>query len=248
MRHLDDGTLQAFLDDELRPKDRADAAEHLLGCPQCQDTKDELVRAHSVFSEAVSVLDVDAPVRTAPAAATSRTGVGFRGGAFVKAASLILLLAAAASAAVPGSPVREWIVRAVEPAPVEEPAPTVEPAPEPAPAPAVPAAPAGVSLAARPMDIVVTGLENATLRLVETDGESVITVSALGATTDPSFRTGAGTLEVRDGVGGEITVEWPASLETARLVVDGELYAEKAAGELVIHVPAETVEGARIWP
>ncbi|MGK7312442.1 MAG: anti-sigma factor family protein [Candidatus Longimicrobiales bacterium M2_2A_002] len=242
MNHLDDGTLQAFLDDELPPQERASAAEHLLACPQCQDTKDELVRAHSVFSEAVSVLDVDPPGRAAPA--TRRAGPGRRGGPFVKAAILILLVAAAASAAVPGSPVREWIVRAVEPAPAEAPAPAVEPEPEPAPAPV----PARVSLAAgQPVAVLLTGMEGSTLRLVETEGERV-TVSAVGAETDPSFRTATGTLEVHDGVGGEITVEWPTSLETARLVVNGELYAEKAAGALRIRVPAETVEGVHIWP
>lgn len=256
MTHIDDGTLQAFLDDELAPRDRANAAEHLLGCPRCQAEKDELVRAHSVFSDAVAILDVEAPRRAAPVAGSGGSGGApvpgkaarprFSGGPFIKAASLILLLAAAASAAVPGSPVREWIVRAIEPAPVEEPAPVVEPAPAPAPAPAP--VPAGVSLAAdQRVDVILSGLEDAAIRLVETAGERV-TVSALGARTDPSFRTAVGTLEVRDGVGGEIIVEWPASLMTARLVVDGELYAEKADGALRIHVPAEMVEGARIWP
>ena len=246
MNHLNDGTLQAFLDDELPPQERASAAEHLLACPRCQDTKDELVRAHSVFSEAISVLDVDPPGRAAPVAATRGSGAGLRGGSFVKAAILILVVAAAASAAVPGSPVREWIVRAVEPAPVEAPAPTVEPAPAPEPTPAP--VPAGVSLAAgQPVAVVLTGMQGSTLRLVETEGERV-TVSTAGAETDPSFRTAAGTLEVHDGVGGEITVEWPTSLETARLVVNGELYAEKAAGQLRIRVPAETVEGVHIWP
>ena len=246
MSHLDDGTLQAFLDDELPPEERASAAEHLLGCPQCQETKDDLVRAHSVFSEAISVLDVDAPGRAAPAAASRKAGAGFGGGPFVKAAILILLVAAAASAAVPGSPVREWIVRAVEPAPVEAPAPAVEPVPEPAPAPAP--VPAGVSLAAgSPVEVALNGMDGSTLRLVETEGERVV-VSTAGAEVDPSFRTATGTLEVHDGVGGEITVEWPASLETARLVVDGELYAEKAGGELRIHVPTGTVEGVHIWP
>ena len=244
MTHLDDGTLQAFLDDELPPKDRASAAEHLLGCPRCQAEKDGLVRAHSVFSEAVSVLDVDAPDRVAPAAAAAGTDrPGFRGGSLIKAASLVLLVAAAASAAVPGSPVREWLVRAVEPAPAEGPASTAEPASEPVPDPA----PAGVSLAgAQPVDVVLTGLDGSTVRLVETDGQRV-TVAVLGAETDPVFRTATGRLEVRDGVGGEVTVEWPATLATARLLVDGEVYAEKADGQLRIRVPAERVEGARIW-
>lgn len=244
MKHLDDGTLQAFLDDELRPGDRADAAEHLLGCRRCQTAKDELVRAHSAFSEAVSLLDVD-PAGSAPAAAGRRISLG--GAAFVKAASLVLLLSAAASAAVPGSPVREWIERTVRPEPAAEAAPrleveTVAPAPAP-----LPPAPAGVSLPARgAVDVVLSGLRGSTIRLVETDGRNVA-VSTLGAETDPAFRTSAGRIEVRDGVGGEVTVEMPRSLRTGRLVVDGELYAECESGALRVHVPAETVGGARIW-
>lgn len=241
MNHLDDGTLQAFLDDELPPQERANAAEHLLSCRRCRTAKDELVRAHSVFSEAVSVLDVDAPARSAPVGPGRRFRVS---GLVVKAASLTLLLAAAASAAVPGSPVRAWIARTVNPEPGAGEVPvmeTVEPAPAPAPVPA------GVSLAATgDVQIVLTALEGSTVRLVETDGERV-TVSTVGADTDPAFRTAPHRIEVRGAVGGEITVELPRSLETARLVVDGRVYAEKAAGELRVRVPAETVKGTRIW-
>ncbi|MDX1673915.1 MAG: zf-HC2 domain-containing protein [Longimicrobiales bacterium] len=243
--HLDDGTLQAFLDDELPPGERADAAEHLLACRRCRTTKDELAQAHAAFSEAVSVLDVEAPAATAPPAGR-RPGVA---GSLIKAASLVLLVAAAASAAVPGSPVREWIVRAVEPTPeaVTEPAPapTPTPTPEPAPAPI----PVGVSLLStqQPVDVVLRGLTDVRVRLLET-GRSGVSVSAVGADSDPVFETSPGSIRVRDGVGGELTVEWSASLDTARLLVDGELYAEKVDGELRVHVPADRVEGAHIWP
>ena len=250
MNHLDDGTLQAFLDDELRPAERADAAEHLLGCRRCRAAKDDLVRAHSVFSEAVSVLDVDAPSRSAPGSGRGfgrgfgrGSGRGLGVGALAKAAGLVLLVSAAASAAVPGSPVREWIVRTVSPEPVAE-APAMA-ATEPVPAP-VPM-PAGVSLpAGAPVDVLLSGLDGTTVRLVPIDGESVA-VSALGVETDPVFRTAAGRIEVRDAVGGEITVSVPRSAERARLMVNGELYAECEAGEVRVHVPAETVDGAHVW-
>ncbi|MFO7894597.1 MAG: zf-HC2 domain-containing protein [Longimicrobiales bacterium] len=243
MKHLDDGTIQAFLDDELRPGERADAAEHLLGCRRCRTAKDELARAHSVFSEAVSFLDVE-PAGSAPAATGRRLSLG--GAAFVKAASLVLLVSAAASAAVPGSPVREWIERTVGPESAVEEAPTLE-VETAAPGPARPPAPAGVSLPARgAVDVVLSGLRGSTIRLVETDGQN-IAVSTLGAETDPAFRTSAGRIEVRDGVGGEVTVEMPRSLRVGRLVVDGELYAECESGALRVHVPAETVGGAHIW-
>lgn len=240
MNHLDDGTLQAFLDDELRPGERADAAEHLLGCRQCRSAKDELVQAHSVFAEAVSVLDVEVPETSAPV----RRGWSAGGRAFVKAAGLILVVSAAASAAVPGSPVREWIIRAVRPEPVEAPA-TLE-AVEPAPTP-MPPAPAGVSLpVTAPVEVALSDLDGTTIRLVETDGDRV-TVSALGGEVDPVFNTAADRIEVRGAVGGEITVEVPRAVRQLRLLVDGELYADRDLGELRVHVPAETVDGARVW-
>lgn len=242
MNHLDDGTLQAFLDDELAPEERAGVAEHVLVCDDCRASKEELVQATATFSEKVAILDVAAPsVSQAPARGRS----GLPGGTFVKAASLTLLLAAAASAAVPGSPVRQWIDRAVEPETVRETTPVAS-EPElspPAPAPL----PAGVALVPTgPMEIVLTGLEGSTIRLVETDGPSVV-VSAVGAAADPVFHTAPGTIGVRGGEGGEVTVELPRSMVSARLMVDGRLYAEKVAGQLEIHVPAETAEGVRIW-
>lgn len=242
MTHLDDGTVQAFLDDELPPTARADVAKHLLGCAECRAVRDELAHASAVFAEAVAVLDVPVPARTevgVPARGARRLGAG----SLVKAASLILLLAAAASAAVPGSPVREWIARAVDPAP--EPAGlSTEELSSP---PVAEALPVGVSLVpAGRVDVVVTGLEGTTLRLAETDDSSV-GVTARGAATDPVFRTAPGRIEVRGAVGGEVTVELPRSLLEARVVVDGEVYAEKQAGELQVRVPATSDDGALIW-
>ncbi len=240
MNHLDDGTLQAFLDDELPSPERAAAAEHLLECEECRAAREELARANAVVSKAVAVLDTATPARSAPAARAG--GRWFGGGSLVKAASLTLLLAAAASAAVvPGSPVRDWIVRTVAPEP-EPPAPVVE-----EPAAPVEVVPIGVSmLPVGAVEVLVSEVEGSTLRLVETDGESV-GVSAAGAETDPVFRTAPGRIEVRGAVGGEITIELPRSLSAARVVVDGEVYAEKEAGELRLMVPAETVDGVSIW-
>lgn len=240
MNHLDDGTVQAFLDDELPPTARADAAEHLLGCAECRAVREELAHASAVFTEAVAVLDVPAPTRIeagVPTRGARRLGVG----SLVKAASLTLLLAAAASAAVPG--VREWVARTVDPAPQ----PAMPSAEEASPTPAMEALPVGVSLVPTGrVDVVVTGLDGTTLRLAETDDSSV-GVTALGAVTDPVFRTAPGRIEVRGAVGGEVTIELPRSLLEARVVVDGEVYAEKEGGELRVRVPATSEDGARIW-
>lgn len=243
MKHLDDGTLQAFLDHELTSGERASAAEHILACDDCREVRDDLARANAVFAEAMAAVDVAAPERAAPTARDGG-GLGLGAGSLVKAAGLVLLVAAAASAAVPGSPVRQWITGAVEPAPVVEPTVReIEPVEVDAP---VDAPPAGVSFApGDDVEIVITGMEDATIRLVETDGRDV-TVAARGATTDPTFSTGSGVIEIRGGVGGVLTIQLPRSLRSARLLVDGELYAEKEAGALHLRVPADS-DGAHVW-
>ncbi|NIP78944.1 MAG: hypothetical protein GWM90_06985, partial [Gemmatimonadetes bacterium] len=44
MTHLDEGTLQAFLDDELPSAERAEVAEHLLACETCQKAHEALMQ------------------------------------------------------------------------------------------------------------------------------------------------------------------------------------------------------------
>lgn len=244
MNHIDDGTLQAFLDDELSPEERARVAEHLLGCARCHQAHQELGRANATFSEAVSLLDVEVPgVRSGSARAgrADRARSGTR--SFVRAAGLILAVAAAASAAVPGSPVREWIVSAVES--TGGAGDTGEEVPS-ARAPA--AAPSGVSLApgSGPAVVSLQGLQRMVIRLRSAESGAV-SASVLGADSDPLFRTGAGRIEVMDGVGGEVHVVLPTDARGSRLEVDGELYAEIADGGLRVVAPADTVGGSIVW-
>lgn len=236
MNHLDDGRMQAFLDDELPAGERAAVAEHLLACGECRATRDELTRAGAVFSEAMATLDAAAPPRSAAAGEGRHRRFG--SGSLVKVAGLILLLTAAASTAVPGSPLRDWIVQAVT-EPAEDP-----PVADMAPIEAAPMAPPlGVSLRpAAGVTIVLAGLEGVTIRLTETEGERV-SVSAVGAEKDPAFSTASDRIEVRDGAGGDVIIELPRSLESARVLVDGEVYAVKVGGELQLRGP-DSVNGA----
>lgn len=247
MNHLDEGTLQAFLDDELAPRERAEAAEHLMGCGTCRAAHDELRSANALFSEAMAELDTAPLAGAAPGVRRGRRVARLGTGTFVKAAGLTLFVAAAASAAVPGSPVRAWIESVVVSTPEPAPPPAAAPVAE---SPAAPAGalPAGLSVMPRAgrVDVEVTGLENTTIRLQEGVGESV-TVSSRGAQRDPSFRSASGRIGVRGGVGGELLVELPPSLPGGRLVVDGRVYAEVVSGELLVRVPGETVDGAVVW-
>jgi anti-sigma factor RsiW len=243
MTHLDEGTLQAFLDDELPPADRAAVAEHLLACASCHAAHEELMQANALFSQSVAVLDVEPPTRT-PVTRAVRTGARVGTSSFVKAAGLILALAAAASAAVPGSPVREWIVRVVEPEPA-----VVETEPTPT-APPVAAAPAPVGLSIAPAEgrvvVALSELDGATIRLEGVEGERA-RVSVTGAQGDPVFRTMAGRVEVRGCEGGVVHVRLPEGAASARLEVEGTLYAERRQGEVRVLVPADTADGAIIW-
>lgn len=250
MTHLDDGTLQAFLDDELPPRERAEVAEHLLACAACQAAHEELMQANGLFSRSVSLLDVEPPQAAALGRVVrqgARTGTSW----FVKAAGLVLFLAAAASAAVPGSPVREWIAHVVEPeapAPVETSVGAPEPEPVSASADAGVPVPIGLSLAPAAGQVVVAldAIEGAVLRLEPIDG-SRARVSVVAAGRDPVFRTRAGRVEVRDLAGAAVRVQLPMDAPRARLEVGGRLYAEQVGGELRVLVQADTVDGAFVW-
>lgn len=246
MTHLDEGTLQGFLDAELTPRHRAAAAEHLMACAECRATHDELSRAKALFSEVVSWLDTPARAQPVTPPVPPSRGRMVAGGSVVRAAVLVLILAAAASAAVPGSPVRAWITAAAR----DEPAPAPTAAPEVEPEPAAPASvPVGVSLSpgSSGLDVELHDVQGASIRLI-TSNSPVVAVSATGATKDPAFRTGGDLIQVRGGEGGEILVEIPRAGSDVRLLVDAELYAERTGGELIVRVPGQPVEGGVRWP
>lgn len=123
MSHLDEGQLQAFLDDQLSGRDRAAAAEHLMACAACRAIHEELRRSQAVFSSTIPLLDGVEPVAV-PRVSRRRA---FRlPVAFARAAALVLFLAATAAAAVPGSPVREWVAQMLDREPQSAPRPATE--------------------------------------------------------------------------------------------------------------------------
>ncbi len=112
MTHLDEGVVQAFLDDELPSAERSTVAEHLLACAECRAVRDDLGRAQALVSDTMALLDSGAPHgRREPARAPSRFPLGL---SLARAAALVAVLAAAATAAVPGSPVRDWLFPVAE--------------------------------------------------------------------------------------------------------------------------------------
>lgn len=130
--HVKDGTILAHLDGELDGETASRVAAHLSECAGCRRRWEELSTASAVLASGLGALDVAPPERSAeelrrlgqrPSRAQSDDRVedgpagtspfGFPGSALLKAAVLVLGVATAASAVVPGSPVRAWITDAV---------------------------------------------------------------------------------------------------------------------------------------
>lgn len=131
MTHLDEGEIQAYLDGELSRAERVRVVEHLVACVTCRGAHDELREVGSVVAGALPLLDDGSAPRldrapAAAAAAGARSAPARHIGPLVRAAVLVLVVAAAASAAVPGSPIREWILRTEPEASAPEPEVAVE--------------------------------------------------------------------------------------------------------------------------
>ena len=116
MTHLGEGTLQELLDGELPPGARAGVEAHLASCPACAGELAELRGLTARTSALLGLVEATPPVL----AAQARFARHRRGGtasaitqarrALPRAAVLVLFVAgAAAAAAIPGSPAREWV-------------------------------------------------------------------------------------------------------------------------------------------
>jgi hypothetical protein len=258
MSHLDVGTLQAILDEDLAEAQRASAAEHLVQCSECAAQLEELRTVSRLFASAVALLDQPERISGASAPSLSdaqpvprlvrfprqaqnvwQSATRLSTGSLARAAILLLAFAAAASATIPGSPVRHWLSYAwdattsmfasspevTEPAP--QPAAPVKVAPAPAAPTASPVAVAGVSV--RPVGGQVEVLlirPDATIRVRLVDGNRVV-VQASGAAATARFQTGPGRIEVSGGGTGELVIEIPRTTSLATVRVDGRVILRK---------------------
>ena len=251
MTHLDEGRVQAFLDGELSTHERAAAAEHMLECAACRGRHADLRRVNALFSSAVSEVDVAAPaVRPSSGlAARARWGVS----SLVRAAMLVLLLAAAASAAVPGSPVRLWVEQAIglgDPASEPESQMTAETPPPMDSVTAASGAAAPVAVYVAPqdgrVDVELTAMEGTAIR-VQPTSDSRVSLSFAGAERDPSFQVRNGAIGARGAVGGELLIEVPESLEGGQIVRDGEVLVRVQDGRLDVRAPAHLTSEGVLW-
>jgi anti-sigma factor RsiW len=258
MSHLEEGVLQKVVDGELAADGRAEAVLHLSTCRLCQEELAALRAETARASALLGMLEQDVPVEAAHAAfvrhrrqaapaARPRVlgGWGAHGTrqALLRAAVLLLTVTGVAVAAVPGSPVREWITDMVVP---QREAIRPELAPEAAPAvaeaPAEERAPTGVYVSPDEgrIRIVLTApspeLRVRTRLTTETRAEVYATGEAAGA----RFRTGPGRVEVIAAGPGELEVALPISATAAYVEVSGRVYVAKEGQRLRVFAPHAT--------
>ncbi len=228
MNHVHEGALQALLDDQMGADERTTVERHLVGCRDCVASLSELRAASGALDAALALLDRPAPLDAAERALRGRRAaerVASTRRALLRAAVLVLAFAAVASAALPGSPLRAWAVAAWRQSAAflagEAAGPVGTSAPD--------ESEAGISL--RPPDgrarVVVEAPApgvRARVRLVEGDR---VSVRAFGGAASARFRTGPNRIDVVEPGPGELTVDVPATMRSAELVVDGRTVVSK---------------------
>lgn len=251
MSHMDEGALLTLADGELEGEPRREAELHLAGCEVCRAEMERLEAAASELSGALALLppvpDEAGELRLRQIrrrAAATRTPSGWS--AFPRAAVLVLGFAAAASAAIPGTPVNRWVRAAVEP---EAPAAVVS---EPVLVEARPTAPedaeAGVSVLPERGSVQVE-LRGASPELrvrAQLSNDPRAGVVATGEAAGARFSTSPGRIQV-DGVGGgELRIALPRNATSATVVVNGRRYLAKEGDHLRLSVAGEDSAGAEV--
>jgi anti-sigma factor RsiW len=212
--HPNDATLLALIHGELDDEAAATVQAHVADCAVCQATEAGLRRVDIEITGLLRALDHPAPTLSPPAA---RARPRFRHTAL--AASLALLLAGAAAAAVPGTALNRWIRSRLDGAP-----PTAPRAASPLPAPAgsVPAqAAAGIEIPA-PRTLIVS------FAAPETDGMLTVTVADRADATfqayggEVAYQVGDGRIAVDNRrPARRYTLEVPAALGRLTVLVAG---------------------------
>jgi len=244
MGHLDAGLIRAFQDGEMREGSEGLEA-HLATCPQCAQEAREQDEALTTLSGALSLLDTPPPMERARARILrleqeKRNPWQQVRRKLPRAASFAILLSVGAAAALPGSPVRQWVLQEWVALFGDGPVTTL-PSPE-----AVDALPAGAQnpelvgatlpLTDGGVELRIEGLvEGAEIRVLLTEGDRVGIFAGKGT----GFRTEAGLLEARGAPGG-ITVELPRDAPLMELLVDGVVFLRKRAGEMELLGPVKS--------
>lgn len=244
MTHALEGRLQAYVDDELTAAEIEDLERHLERCDRCSAELNGLRALSESFTTAMQELDqaprlVSAPLQPPPSSRQPLRRSVRR--ALPRAAVLLLVAAAVASATLPGSPVHEWIRELVAPAP-----PRAAETPPGAPAETAPVAeveaPSETGVAILPrnglVSVVIVGADSSLrLHAMLSDSEQAEVV-ALGEASQASFVTAPGRIEVRGAGSGELRIKLPRSVLHATVEVNGVPYLATNGERLQLFAPA----------
>lgn len=130
MTHLEDGTLRAYLDEELDSDLQLGTTTHLSSCEVCATRLERIEAVGALVGRRLAVLDAPPPVATAWPAIERRIAQGATRrpiSSLARAAGLVLLLGGGAAAALlPGSPLRRAEVADAPEAPIAVPAAALE--------------------------------------------------------------------------------------------------------------------------
>lgn len=246
MSHVEEGTLQAWIDGELRDSDLSAVESHAASCAVCLAEVRSLRDASEHTHQAISVWG-DLPVADfgtlGEIRRRARPAHRLVPAALARAAMLLLALAGVVAAAVPGSPLRRWIddVRGADESPDR-----VTDAVSPTPTPEVGPRQGGVFV--RPEAGVVTirlvGPAPGLMVRVVDDAEAGVVWT--GPDEGVRSRQSAGLLEVSGLPGGPVTVTIPRSALSASVVVNGRIWWEKAGPEVRIPGPAHEERGDEV--
>jgi len=250
MTHLDEARLLALRDGH--PEADADGRMHLAECHPCQVVLERLENRSAAIAGALASLDIRHDLESARARVRQRLSGGTETAAspdviplptrprrrwgveLSRAAAVILVTATAAAAALPGSPVRDWL-RGLASSDEPETA-----AGAPTPAGATPSAveeTAGVRLPvpAGPLRISLTGLSaGSQVRVRWVPG----TEAAVFAPVGSRFTSAEGRIEASVSERGLVRVELPRSVVPVSLEVNGRIYLTSGADGLEVAGPA----------
>lgn len=241
MEHPDEGQIRAFLDGEAGDA-HPGLETHIRQCSQCSAIVQSQEEALMRLSEALAASDVAPPLvrsrqallrarrKKAPWTMTRRN--------LPKAASIAILITAGAAAALPGSPLRDWIRGS--PAGVQESGAPSPPSAEPAAALASgeDLGMVGASLPLKEGGMTIRILElapGAEIRVQMVEGDQVGIYAGQGT----RFRTEEHVMEAT-GAPGNLRVEVPRGMDGYEVVVEGQVYLRRMEGEVEILGPVGT--------
>jgi hypothetical protein len=244
MGHPDFGLIQALLDGEMGGADADALRAHLKSCAECGTGAEALKEASRMTTGALLLVDTEPRFEDARSRVLAKSRQRERKrpatAAFSislpRAASIALLLTAAAVTALPGSPVRRWIGQGwrvltefarTESEPQETGGGVGDPRALPSEA-GIPETGASIPASAQGVEIWIHDLpREAELRVVWIDGDE----SWIYAGEGTRFNLEAGRLEAFSPPGA-VRVEIPRDLERVTLRLNGSILLRKTGGEV----------------